>query len=82
MQEMEKSLGDLDGYVTPSFGGPSLAITNLTGHPCVVLPHGFREDGTPASFSFIGRTYHEGAIVALASMYQNATDHHLKRPPL
>jgi Asp-tRNA(Asn)/Glu-tRNA(Gln) amidotransferase A subunit family amidase len=80
MQEMESALGDLDGYVTPSFGGPSLAITNLTGHPCVVLPHGFREDGTPASFSFIGRNYHEGAIVALASAFQNATDHHLKRP--
>jgi Asp-tRNA(Asn)/Glu-tRNA(Gln) amidotransferase A subunit family amidase len=82
MQEMESALGDLDGYVTPSFGGPSLAITNLTGHPCVVLPHGFREDGTPASFSFIGRNYHEGAIVALASMYQKATGHHLKRPGL
>jgi Asp-tRNA(Asn)/Glu-tRNA(Gln) amidotransferase A subunit family amidase len=80
MQEMESALGDLDGYVTPSFGGPSLTITNLTGHPCVVLPHGFREDGTPASFSFIGRNYHEGAIVALASAFQNATDHHLKRP--
>jgi Asp-tRNA(Asn)/Glu-tRNA(Gln) amidotransferase A subunit family amidase len=82
MQEMEAALGDLDGYVTPSFGGPSLAITNLTGHPAVVVPHGFREEGTPTSFSFVGRNYHEGAIVALAEAYQNATDHHLKRPEL
>lgn len=80
MHEMENALGELDGYVTPSFGGPSLAITNLTGHPAVVLPHGFREDGTPASFSFIGRNYHEGAIAALASAFQNATEFHLQRP--
>jgi Asp-tRNA(Asn)/Glu-tRNA(Gln) amidotransferase A subunit family amidase len=82
MHEMEAALGDLDGYITPSFGGPSLLITNLTGHPAVVLPHGFREDGTPASFTFIGRNYGESAIVTLAEAFQRATDHHLRHPEL
>ncbi len=82
MHEMESALGDLDGYITPSFGGPSLLITNLTGHPAVVLPHGFREDGTPASFTFVGRNYGESAIVTLAEAFQRATDHHLRRPEL
>ena len=82
MQQMESALGDLDGYITPTFGGPSLLITNLTGHPAVVLPHGFREDGTPASFTFIGRNYGEPAIVALAEAFQRATEHHLRHPEL
>jgi len=82
MRAFEDALGDLDGYVAPAFAGPSLLITNLTGHPCVVLPNGFREDGTPTSITFIGRNYGEPAIVALASIYQGATDFHLKRPRL
>jgi Asp-tRNA(Asn)/Glu-tRNA(Gln) amidotransferase A subunit family amidase len=80
MQRMEEALGELDGYVAPSFGNPSLLITNLTGHPAVVLPHGFREDGTPASFTFTGRTYGEGVLAAVAEAYQRATNHHLRRP--
>ena len=35
--------------VTPTFGA-QLTITNLTGHPAVILPNGFRQsDGTPVS---------------------------------
>ena len=81
-ERFEESLGDLDGYVAPSFAGPSLLITNLTGHPCVVLPNGFREDGTPTSLTFNGRNYEEGKIVALASAYQRATPWNQRRPRL
>jgi Asp-tRNA(Asn)/Glu-tRNA(Gln) amidotransferase A subunit family amidase len=82
MEEMNAAMGDVEGYVCPSFAGPSLLITNLTGHPAVVLPNGFREDGTPTSISFVGRIHGEGAIVGLASAYQRATDWNRKRPPL
>lgn len=82
MQQMETALGDLDGYLHPTFGGPSLLISNLTGHPAVVLPHGFRADGTPASITFTGRNYGEGVLVALAAAFQRATQHHLRRPAL
>ena len=82
MEQMEGALGDLDGYVTPSFAGGSLLATNLTGHPTVVVPHGFREDGTPLSLSFVGRNYREGEICALAAAYQGATDWHRRRPNL
>lgn len=81
-RQFEAALGDLDGYVAPSFAGPSLLITNLTGHPCVVMPNGFREDGTPTSISFIGRNYEEGKIVALAAAVQNAAGWNLRRPVL
>jgi len=82
MRAFEDSLGELDGYVAPAFAGPSLLITNLTGHPCVVLPNGFRDDGTPTSITFIGRNYREDAIVSLAALYQANTDFHREVPPL
>jgi Asp-tRNA(Asn)/Glu-tRNA(Gln) amidotransferase A subunit family amidase len=83
MQEMEQELRRVDVYVCPSFGGDNLLLTNLTGHPCVVLPNGFREsDGTPTSITFNGRMYGESELLATAWAYQSATDYHLQRPPL
>ena len=82
MQAMADLMSDLDGYVCPSFGGSNLLLTNLTGHPCVVLPNGFREDGTPTSISFMGKLFGEAEIMAVARAYQDATEFHLKRPVL
>jgi len=80
IQEME-DLG-VDLYVAPSFGGNNLLLTNLTGHPCVVLPNGFNEEGSPVSISFIGRLYDEATLLAVAKAYQDATGFHEKHPPL
>ena len=77
-----KMIRDYDVIVTPSFGGNQLLITNLTGHPCVVTPNGFNENGSPASISFIGNLYDEAAILAVASMFQHATGFDEKHPPL
>jgi len=83
MAEMEESLGRVDLYVCPSFGGDNLLLTNLTGHPAVVLPNGFRSsDGTPTSITFNGRLYRETEMLAVAHAYQQATGFHLQRPPL
>jgi Asp-tRNA(Asn)/Glu-tRNA(Gln) amidotransferase A subunit family amidase len=83
MREMEEMLGRVDLYVCPSFGGDNLLLTNLTGHPAVVLPNGFRSsDGTPTSITFNGRLYRETEMLAVAHAYQQATDFHLQRPPL
>jgi Asp-tRNA(Asn)/Glu-tRNA(Gln) amidotransferase A subunit family amidase len=80
MREMEKL--PVDVYVTPAFGGDNLLFTNLTGHPCVVLPNGFDEKGSPTSITFMGRLFAEGEVLAVARAYQDATDFHLKHPPL
>jgi Asp-tRNA(Asn)/Glu-tRNA(Gln) amidotransferase A subunit family amidase len=83
MREMEEALGRIDLYVCPSFGGDNLLLTNLTGHPAVVLPNGFRSsDGTPTSITFNGRLYRESEMLAVAHAYQQATDFHLRRPPI
>ena len=83
MREMSKLMETVDVYVAPSFGGNNLLLTNLTGHPAVVLPNGFggRNNG-PTSITFTGRLYGETELLQVAHAYQQATDHHLKRPPI
>ena len=82
MMEMEKLFKDIDVFVAPTFGSGDLLATNLTGHPAVVLPNGFRENGTPTSITFTGKLYDEGTLLAIAGAYQNATDFHLRHPAL
>lgn len=81
MQQLETVMRGVDCFVTPSFGGNVLLLTNLTGHPTVVLPNGYREDGTPVSVSFVGRLFGEAETLAAALRYQEATDFHTKHPP-
>ncbi|HET9480780.1 MAG TPA: amidase, partial [Candidatus Polarisedimenticolia bacterium] len=83
MREMNQLMFDVDVYVAPTYGGSNLLTTNLTGHPAVVVPNGFRaSDGTPTSITFTGRLYGESEVLAVAMAYQEATGHHLKRPGL
>mgnify|MGYP001222177423 CR=1 FL=1 len=71
----------IDLYVSPSFWGDNLLRTNLTGHPCIVIPNGFDEFGLPSSISFIGDLYKEGNIISIASAYQKETSWHKKYLP-
>ena len=80
MREMEKL--PVDVYITPAFGGDNLLYTNLTGNPCVVLPNGFNDKGRPTSITFMGRLFEEGKVLTVAKAYQDATDFHLKHPPM
>jgi len=83
MRETEESLAQVDLFVAPTYGGRSLLLTNLTGHPCVVLPNGFRlSDGTPTSITFTGRLRGESDVLAVADLFQRATDFHVRRPKL
>ncbi|MBX9622389.1 MAG: amidase [Gemmataceae bacterium] len=82
MREMAKVMEDVDVYV----GGNDLLVTNLTGHPTVVLPNGLRKGRndieTPTALTFTGRLWGEGELLAVAKAYQDATGHHLKRPDM
>jgi Asp-tRNA(Asn)/Glu-tRNA(Gln) amidotransferase A subunit family amidase len=81
MREMHQVMQQVDLYL----GGNDLVLANLTGHPTVVLPNGFREqDGnvTPLSLTFTGRLYGERELLAVADAYQRATGHHKRRPTL
>ena len=82
MREMDDLMEDIDLLVTPCFAGKVLPVTNLTGHPALALPNGFRANGTPTSISFIGKLGREAELLAAARVYQEATGFHRQRPPL
>lgn len=84
IQELYETLGKtgVDVYVSPSFAGNNLWLTNYTGHPCVVLPNGFTAKGLPTSITFMGQLFAEGRVLAVAKAYQDATGWHKKHPAL
>jgi Asp-tRNA(Asn)/Glu-tRNA(Gln) amidotransferase A subunit family amidase len=82
IQQMQEMIKDLDFYIAPSWVGNNLLVTNLSGHPSVVVPTGFSAARTPTSITFIGKLFDEGTIIAAAKKYQDATGHHKKHPPL
>jgi Asp-tRNA(Asn)/Glu-tRNA(Gln) amidotransferase A subunit family amidase len=95
MREAAKIFDKYDVIVAPT-NSDQLLMTNLTGHPAVILPHGFRPadapantsilsgggPGTPTSITFLGKLYGEAAMLAVAKAFQDATDFHTKHPPL
>jgi Asp-tRNA(Asn)/Glu-tRNA(Gln) amidotransferase A subunit family amidase len=82
MEQMAEVMDQVDVYITPSYGGNNLLLTNLTGHPAVCLPNGFKENGSPTSISFVGKLYGEADMLTVAKAYQGATDFHLQHPAL
>lgn len=81
MRDLEAVFADVDVYVTPSFAGDGLLLTNLTGHPQLVVPSGLGPAGTPWSISFVGRLFGEAELVMVARAYQERTGWHRQRPP-
>ena len=95
MQKVAKVFDQVDVIVAPT-NSLQLVITNLTGHPAVILPNGFRPadapvpekptqgggPGTPISITFLAGLYQEAKLLAVAKAYQDATDFHLKHPKL
>ncbi len=56
--------------------------TNLAGLPGMSVPCGFTAAGRPIGLQFMGPHFAEETLLALGQAFQEATDHHLKRPPL
>lgn len=80
IEEYHKVTKDFDVIISPSFGGTQLLTTNLTGHPCVVVPNGFNNTGSPTSISFLGKLYGEAAPLLVARAFQEATEWEDKQP--
>ncbi len=82
IREMEKLMSDIDVYIAPSWVGDNLTLTNLSGHPTVVIPNGFNEKNEPTSITFTGRLFGETEALLVAKAYQDATNFHTKYPVL
>jgi Asp-tRNA(Asn)/Glu-tRNA(Gln) amidotransferase A subunit family amidase len=83
IEAYHQKMKEFDVVVTPSFeGADQLLATNLTGHPVVVVPNGFKKSGSPTSISFLGNLFDEGTVLAVAAAYQEASGFHKERPEL
>ena len=80
MDRMDEVLKATDVLIVPTFGR-QLLITNLTGHPALVIPAGFDDKGRPTSITLIGKLFKEDQLVAIANYIQSVTDHHAQSPP-
>ena len=96
---MMRSFADIfrnvDVIVAPT-GSEQIIATNMTGHPAVIVPNGFRGadapklrtyehgggPGTPVSLTFIGKLFDDARLCAFARAYQEATGFHRVHPPL
>jgi Asp-tRNA(Asn)/Glu-tRNA(Gln) amidotransferase A subunit family amidase len=82
MQAWDRLMQDYDVIVAPT-NSSQLVATNLTGHPALIMPHGFRpEDGTPLSITFLGQLFGEEKLLKLGQAFQRVTTHHQRHPAL
>jgi aspartyl-tRNA(Asn)/glutamyl-tRNA(Gln) amidotransferase subunit A len=64
-------------------GGPAvIPAGNAVGQPAISVPNGMGANNLPTGIQFTGRVWSEARMLAIASAYQQATDHHKKRPTL
>ncbi len=82
IQKMDSVMQQIDMYVSPTFGSNNLLLTNLTGHPSIIVPNGFTDEGQPTSITFVGDLFDEGLILGVAEEYQQATSFHTKHPKM
>ena len=79
---LDEAWSEVDVVVTPTLADGVVLATNLSGHPVVALPDGFRADGTPSSISVVGGLWKDAEALHVARTFQEATGYHLRRPPL
>jgi Asp-tRNA(Asn)/Glu-tRNA(Gln) amidotransferase A subunit family amidase len=73
MQHMKTFFETVDIVITPTYGGRQLAITNLTGHPALVMPTGFNQRNLPTSITLLGKLYDEATLLQVGKAFQLAT---------
>lgn len=55
---------------------------NIFGLPSISLPCGYSKSGLPIGLMISGPTFADGKVLALAQAYEQATQWHLRKPPL
>lgn len=57
------------------------AAANLAGIPGVSIPCGLSDDGLPVGLHILGPRRSDASLLSIAARFQEATGHHLLRPP-
>ena len=74
IEKMHALMQDYDVLISPSFRNRQLVITNLTGHPVVIIPTGLDDKKLPTSVTLVGNLYDEGNILLLAKHFQEVSE--------
>ncbi|HET6371574.1 MAG TPA: amidase family protein, partial [Nitrospiria bacterium] len=74
----EKTEDPLQMYLSDIF---TISV-NLGGVPGVTLPCGFTAGGLPVGLQLIGKPFGEATLLRAAYAFEQATDHHRRKPPL
>ncbi|MBZ5859609.1 amidase [Flavihumibacter profundi] len=84
MQQAFPLLSQYDIIIVPSMADEPMALTCLTGNPCITLPSGLPiSEGAPPSITFIGgKLYSEATITAFAKLFQGLTHYEQKHPAM
>ena len=84
MQQAFPLLSKYDIIIVPSMADEPMALTCLTGNPCITLPAGIAAAGNaPPSITFIGgKLYSEAIIAAVAKKFQQLTRYQQQHPPM
>jgi len=74
----EKTADPLEMYLSDI----ATVMANLAGIPALSLPGGFDADGLPIGLQLQGPALSEGTLYRAAYAFEQATEHHLRRPEL
>jgi Asp-tRNA(Asn)/Glu-tRNA(Gln) amidotransferase A subunit family amidase len=79
MRQFGEWFAQYDALVSPNTSS-TLGLTNLTGHPQIVVPCGFPKEG-PVGLMFTGKLFEEGMLARWAMAYQQGSDWQRRMPP-
>jgi Asp-tRNA(Asn)/Glu-tRNA(Gln) amidotransferase A subunit family amidase len=80
VQRMNALFTNIDAFLAPT-SRASITMTNLTGHPAVVVKSGF-VDGMPDAVMVTGRLFDEATILRIAHAYERSTPWKDRHPEL
>lgn len=82
---LEEMFDRIDVFLAPP-SSESVNMTNLTGHPALVLPAGFARSATgidmPQNIMLTGRLEDEATLLDAGLAFERETPWHTRRPPL
>lgn len=80
-KDFNRMMEDIDVLIAPSFSG-QLLITNLTGHPCVVLPNASYKEGKGGTITLLANHFDEASILEFARYIQERTSYDDEHPEM
>jgi Asp-tRNA(Asn)/Glu-tRNA(Gln) amidotransferase A subunit family amidase len=80
VHQMNAVFENVDVFLAPT-SSDSVTMTNLTGHPAIVLPGGF-VDGLPVGVMLTGKWWDEPTLLTAAAAFEAATSWHTAHPKL